>query len=392
MNSEMEIHTANTVSVLIGGDLCPTEQNERLFMEGEAEAVFGDALSWFQSSDLSIVNLECPLVAEPSPISKTGPTLGAPVTCINAIGNAGIDVVTLANNHIMDHGSKGLASTLDVCQTVGIETVGAGEDMAAANKVLIGTKGGLRIGVIAMAEHEFSIAGDSRPGANPLDVISFVRSVREYRASLDYLVVLLHTGNEHYPYPRPSLMDMCRFMVEEGANAVVCQHSHCPGCIENYRGGHIVYGQGNLVFHPVTRCPESWYRGFLVLLRIRNNGESDLEVMPYEQSIYSPGVRLLRGRQQEGFLAELAKRSDSILDAAFLNNQWVHFCKENRNQYLAQLCTNTALTRKLMGRFRFFPRFWSKKSLLLRLNLIRCESHRDMLTQVLSTTMEEMEN
>jgi len=381
--------TRNEVCVLVGGDLCPAGGHEALFAEGEAERVFGDALPWFQSSDISIVNLECPLIEGPSPAEKTGPTLGAPAACINGIKETGISALGLANNHIMDHGTRGLASTLETCKANGIATVGAGVNIHEAGRILLCQNAGMSIGIVAMAEHEFGIADEHTPGANPLDLIRYVRLVRQQRASLDYLIVLLHAGNEHHAYPRPSLRDACRFLAEEGANAVICQHSHCPGSYETYRDAHIVYGQGNLVFQPVGRSPLSWYTGFLVVLRIVSDGTSTMELIPYEQSISGAGVRILQGGQRERFLAELAIRSDCVLDAKRLTEEWARFCKDSADVYLSQLCANTPLVRKVMGRSRLLRRLCSSQSLLLKLNLLRSESHRDAMIQILTQTVEE---
>ena len=104
----------------------------------------------------------------------------------------------------------------------------------------------IKIGFIGLSEHEFSLATEESWGANPLDLIDYIRNIKANSSEYDYLVVLLHGGSEHYPFPSPRLMETCRFLVEEGANAVVCQHSHCAGCYEEYLGRHIVYGQGNL--------------------------------------------------------------------------------------------------------------------------------------------------
>ncbi len=65
----------------------------------------------------------------------------------------------------------------------------------------------------------------------------------------DKIIVILHGGIEYYPFPSPELQDKCHFLIEEGADIIVCQHTHCAGCIEEYLNGYIIYGQGNLIFH-----------------------------------------------------------------------------------------------------------------------------------------------
>src|SRR5688500_5993588 len=99
-------------TVLIGADLCPIEGNRPFFMAGDARALFHDLLPEFEAADLVVANLECPFIETPSPIAKTGPSFGEPGECIRGIQAAGIDVLCLANNHILDHGEAGLKHTM----------------------------------------------------------------------------------------------------------------------------------------------------------------------------------------------------------------------------------------------------------------------------------------
>jgi len=371
------------IKILIGGDLCPFGSNVPMFENGDVDALFHDLLVEFRRAELSIVNLECPLVLESSPIEKIGPTLGASDSCINAISKANIGVLNLANNHIMDHGTKGLKHTLESCKKSGIVHVGAGENLDAAKEILILEIKGVRVAILAVAEHEFSIATKTSCGANPLDVINFVRNVRGRRHEFDYLIVLLHGGNEVYPYPRPSLMDTCRFFVEEGANAVICQHTHCPGCHETYGDGHIVYGQGNLIFEPLSKHDKSWHEGFLVILQIDPDCKSRMEIIPYVQSDTHPGARRMQENEEKEFRRVLEQRSQSILGEGFVEEQWRKFCRKKRRRYLNSIYGDSLAVR-LATKFHLFQYFYSKQSLLRKLALIRCESHREVLMKVLS--------
>src|SRR5688572_31260627 len=161
-----------TRTILIGGDICPIGENTTFFERGDAESLFHDLLPLFRKADLVIANLECPLIEEETPIVKTGPVFGEAPACINGIREAGIGLLCLANNHILDHGAKGLDSTMRACAEAGVATVGAGSNLAEAGHIFVRESGNLRIGVLAMAEHEFSIATRSRAGANPLDLIA----------------------------------------------------------------------------------------------------------------------------------------------------------------------------------------------------------------------------
>jgi poly-gamma-glutamate synthesis protein (capsule biosynthesis protein) len=260
-------------TVLIGADICPIEANTQYLIRGDTETLFHDLLPEFEAADLVLANLECPLIERPSPIRKTGPTFGEAPSCINGIKAGGIDVLCLANNHILDHGAAGLANTLKVCAEAGIATVGAGRNLAEARKILIRELGGVRVGILAVAEHEFSIATRDSWGANPLDPVDVVRNVRAQWDQFDYLIVLVHGGDE-FLVPSPRIKETCRFMIEMGANAVLVQHPHVLGGYEEYQGGHIVYGQGALLMdEAIYRDRKSFHEGFLVKLLIGNDPE-----------------------------------------------------------------------------------------------------------------------
>lgn len=372
-------------SILVGGDLAPTGNNLSLFQRGDAEALFGDLLGEFKKVDLSIVNLECPLITQETPINKIGPTLGAAASCVQGIRAAGIGAVSLANNHIMDHGAKGLETTIKALQENRIAHVGAGKNMALARQIFVYDGGGMRVGILAVAEQEFSIAGRNTPGANPLDVMDFVRNVREHRPEYDRLVVIIHGGNEYYPYPRPGLMNTCRFFAEEGANAVICQHSHCVGCMEIWQGTPIVYGQGNLLFDWPKAVSPTWHEGVLVVLEMGEHPDPVIDLIPYKQSEGGPGAKRMRPEDEEAFLGEFKRRSVQIGNYDFVTEQWSAFCHKTRPYYLSVFRGDHGIIRRAANKIglpRIDPRPEIQRA---RLNIIRCESHREALLSILST-------
>ena len=372
------------VNILIGGDVCPIRRNLPYFVRGDAETLFNDLLVEFEKADLTVVNLECPLIRKESPILKSGPVLGANSASINGIKNAHVQVVGLANNHIMDHGAEGLKNTISTCRNAGLAVVGAGKDLNEAQKILIYTVKDLRIAIFACAEHEFSIATNDSSGANPLNLIEYVRSIKRHRDEFDYLIVLLHGGREHYPYPSPEMQHKCRFMIEEGANAVICQHSHCPGCYENYVGGHIVYGQGNLIFDAQSYPRESWYRGYLVDISVKSDKTSTMNIIPYIQSNDKVGARGMPEEEERDFIRYLQQQSAPIKDIDFVERKWKAFCDDNRYLYFSYLRGHSRLFRVLNRYIHFSDIFYSRHALAALLNAVRCETHREAVETILS--------
>lgn len=369
------------IHILIGGDVCPRGESVPYFMRGDAGGIFHDLLDDLKNADVSIVNLECPLTDSETPIHKNGPNLRAPEACISGLRHAGIHVLNLANNHIMDHGPEGLDRTMTVVKSAGIAMIGAGRNLEEARRIHVRSIGDVRIGILSIAEHEFSIAGANSPGANPLDLIDIVRNIAAHREEWDYLIVLLHGGNEGYPFPSPRLMNTCRFLVEQGANAVICQHSHCVGCRETYHGGHIVYGQGNFVFASSKPCP-GWNEGVLVQLCLSSDGKSNMELIPFDQSHGQPGARKMSPDAAKALLQIVAERSEQIQDGNFVREQWKRFCAERKNYYMSKMLGHGRILTRLNRRGSVVRWCYSNRALLGASNSVQCEAHREVLETI----------
>ena len=153
--------------IAIGSDFCPVGPIGVGCQNADTQAVFGDLLSDLHEADLAVLNLECPLITEETPIAKSGPVLGVAHDHVNVLPAAGFHLVGLANNHAMDHGAKGLASTIAACEAAGLTCFGAGPDLNAARQVKVREVNGCRVGFLGMAEHEFGIAQHDKWGAKP---------------------------------------------------------------------------------------------------------------------------------------------------------------------------------------------------------------------------------
>ena len=372
-----------SLSILIGGDLCPIGKPAKLFQQGDAQKIFHDLVSEFECSDISLVNLECPLTDNGMPTFKSGPVLNAPSSSINGMKNAGIDIINLANNHIMDYGPEGLRNTLNICRGAKINIVGAGKNIHEACKPMIQEINGIRTAFLAMAEHEWSIADKKTPGANPLDIIFYREFIKDYHDKYDYLVVLVHGGKENYPYPSPEDQRVARFFVNEGANAVVFQHSHVAGCYEMYKNSPIVYGQGNLLFDKGPNQPDSWNRGFLVKLVVDKKKGCDFNIIPFSITDTREGIQKMQGEEKEKFIQEIYKRNEQILTDGFIENKWVETCISEEKRYM-RIFLNYNRLFSLFNRFISIDKLLFKKEWKSRiLSYIRCESHRESILSIL---------
>ena len=371
--------------IIIGADFVPTKSNQTLFQNGDTRALFGSALErLLLQADFRIFNLEMPLCTARHPIAKTGANLSAPPACAAAYRAIHTDLLTLANNHILDQDAAGLAETMDTLRQNEIAFVGAGDTAAQAAQPFCFQHGGKTIGVYACAEHEFSVVSAGRPGANPFDPLESPDHVAALKRSCDYVIVLYHGGKEHYQYPSPQLRKTCRKLVEKGADLVVCQHSHCIGCEEKWNGGTIVYGQGNFLFDNSDRA--LWQTGLLVT--VDANGAVDY--IPVAKT--GSTVTLAPEPQAKEILDAFRQRSLAIRQDGFVERTYADFAREQIFTYLQAINgKHSVLYRALnrlsgyrLGAFLMQRRYGNGQRVLLQ-NYLECETLRELILEGIRT-------
>ncbi|MCP4265131.1 MAG: CapA family protein [Candidatus Brocadiaceae bacterium] len=374
----------NTCHIMICGDICITPDNESIFMTGDVNGLFKNLSNYFEQADLLVGNLEFPLTDVGKGIEKCGPILTGKKRSISVLKNAGFDVLGLANNHIRDCGDEGVYSTLECCSNESILTVGAGRNTAEAKKPVVVNVKDWRIGVMAFAEHEFNAVSEEQAGANLLDLYYSFDEIKEFRNQCDFLIILYHGGIEHYAYPSPLLQKKCRKMVESGADIVLCQHSHCVGTVESFKGGTILYGQGNTVFGYNPNSSD-WNEGLVVKITLddNTNPKTSVEYIPILAG--TVGVDLMPCDKAKTFLEIFYERSKKVSDSEFIKNSWLCFCESRKAHYLPLLLglgrVINYVNRKLSNRIVEF--LFSMKRMQIIMNLIRCEAHVEVLTTIL---------
>ncbi len=381
------------MNIIIGADLVATRSNAEYFEARKMCELFGDKLyNTLFCADYRIFNCEIPLTDKASPIDKNGPSLFASAACANGYADIKADLLTLANNHILDQGADGLYSTRGALDALGIACVGAAENAAHAAEPHIFECDGKKIGVYACAEHEFSVAGKSTAGANPFDALESPDHVVALKEKCDYVIVLYHGGKECYRYPSPNLQKTCRKLVERGADLVVCQHSHCIGCEEDYLGGKIVYGQGNFLFDNSHRAnwetslKEFWSTGFLI------NITDGFKVSYIPLIKHANAVRIAEGKQAEKILSEFVYRSEKIKQDGFIDSEYDKLADKTVNTYLGFLAAVKKnflyraldkLTGRRYGKWLIERKYTKQKALILQ-NYFECEAHRELIIRGLS--------
>jgi poly-gamma-glutamate capsule biosynthesis protein CapA/YwtB (metallophosphatase superfamily) len=371
------------ITIMVGADTVPTPSNEALLRSVDGAQVFGNLAEAFRRSDLNIINLECPLTTAERPIEKFGPAFKAhPETAIG-LKAAGISVCALANNHILDYGEQGLIDTIDALNNQGLDWFGAGRDMGEARRIKYIDLHGKRIALIGAAEQEFSNATIASGGANPFDVFHTMDDIQEARGQADAVIVFYHGGKEQCRYPSPRLQRVCRRMVDCGADYVICQHSHCIGSYERHHEGHIVYGQGNLLFDYKSDHPH-WQEGLLLELSISEGEAPALNFIPVVKDGHK--VRLADPEEAAAILEPFRRRSAEIQDPAIVEQRFQAFCEEAKVSYFSGLSQLPGVVRKidrkLLNDWIVRTIFTHRRRRRLH-HYIKCEAHHDVMDMIL---------
>ena len=371
-----------STKILIGADIVPTQSNMDLFCSGNIDELLGsDLKNYLNEADYIILNLEAPYIDDDHPIVKAGANMRAPRKAFEGVKKIDPYFFGLANNHILDHGQEGLFSTMQLLEENGIAYTGAGKNLDEASKPYIANVNGLKVGIYACAEHEYSIAQDDKAGANPYDPLYSFDHVRELRKQCDYVIVLYHGGKEYYRYPTPMLQKVFRKFAEVGADLVVAQHTHCIGCYEKFMDSTLVYGQGNFLFDDGDREEEKTSLLIEVDISDENHEEKFVPLIKYKNV-----VRLALDIQRGDILSDYELRSKNIIDKSFIYEEFIKLALSYRRTYLLGLAGGFSrilpirVLCKLLGD-SYVDHYYSNKRGLPADNFINCETHRELVQE-----------
>jgi hypothetical protein len=309
--------------IVIASDWAPIRAFDEI-VGHSPEAVYGDVLPILRQGDLRIVNLECALSGEASPVWKSGSVFKGRPEHINGLTAVPFEVVTLGNNHVFDYGPEAFSETLKLLGDHGIRSVGAGMNAEEARRPLVLEVKGVRIGIVNFSEGEDLTAAVFGPGVFGWDVDAVVDSVRAIRPGVDVILVICHGGVEYIPFPPPYLAETFRRIAEAGADLIVGHHAHVPQGIQICNGVPICYSLGNFVFYQQT---DLYYRklGYLVKAGVSRAGLAHIHLIPYE--IGSECLRLLQGDESALFFESLKKVSLPLANQEGVTEAWHGFLR-----------------------------------------------------------------
>ncbi|MEM7011321.1 MAG: CapA family protein [Verrucomicrobiota bacterium] len=246
------------VTLIFGGDVMLARGiGNRIFTDPEFDPFVhvGDKL---RSADLAIVNLECALT-EPRPAPNQEFVFQARPNNVRVLKKAGIDIVSLSNNHTKDGGPAGFEQTKATLDDAGIGWI--------HNSWVIGNSFGWKTRIALV-------------GVQPGDDLKTVRQVAALEST--YVVVFPHWGIEHTDQISKEQREFAEELVEAGAGLVVGSGPHAPQGTDRIMGAPIFYSMGNLVFD-TKGTNSNWKRGYLVEAKFDDQGWLiSAEQLPYQ--------------------------------------------------------------------------------------------------------------
>ena len=193
------------------------------------------------------------------PTTRTGSSSPSIRASRRACRGAGVDVVSLANNHIRNAGSDGVIETIRNVTKAGLTPLGAGKDVASARRPVVKTIDGIRVAVLAYDDIDLPAAGATatRPGAAPLDLRQAGLDIRAARREgADVVVVMPHWGVEYTDRPTPRQRQEAAALIAAGADVILGSHPHWVGAMEAIDDGVVLYSLGDFIFD-LTRSEQT---------------------------------------------------------------------------------------------------------------------------------------
>jgi poly-gamma-glutamate synthesis protein (capsule biosynthesis protein) len=248
-----------------------------------------------RAADLAVANLECAVSTRGTPAAKLYTFRGDP-PAVAGLQRAGIDVVSLANNHSLDYGVEAFVDTVRHLRRAGVSVAGGGRDLAAARKPAIVEAGGLRLAIFGYSDVRPAgfDASEDRPGAARAEIGAITTDIRNARRRGETVVVYFHWGTERAQTPDARQRSFATAALDAGATVVLGAHPHVLQPVELSGRRLLAWSLGNFVF--AAHSPETSTTGVLTAgLDARGVRWSDL--IPATISGVRPLLREERKRQ-----------------------------------------------------------------------------------------------
>ena len=299
--TKLKSEASNTVSLAAGGDVNFGDGVTPYITSDGVDYPWTSASAVFAQGDVSFVNLECCLSTGGSPVGGKEFTFEGPPDAAVGMKQAGIDVVSMANNHSKDYGAQAFVDTLNNLKAQGIAYCGAGMNSTEAYSPAILDAHGRKVAFVAFS----NIVPDGWPATatSPGCAVGWstskvAQTISEAKAKADFVVASFHWGIELATSPGGDQRSLAHAAIDAGADLVLGHHPHVVQGFEVYKNRLIAYSLGNFVFSPPHEISA---KTVSILVALNKNGLRQAKVVPMVISSCRPVI--LTGQAAVSWLA-----------------------------------------------------------------------------------------
>jgi poly-gamma-glutamate capsule biosynthesis protein CapA/YwtB (metallophosphatase superfamily) len=246
-----------TLTVSAVGDMIFDRKVKTLVQNSGGDAPLAAVASHLAAADVAVGNLESNLATSGTRNTAKDVTFQGTPKAISGLQLAGFDLLSMANNHVLDYGAQSLLDTISLLDSVGIAHAGAGANQAAAWTPATVTRKDATVAYLAFSHIVPAgfIAQEDRAGmaSGKTDMGRTMAAIAEAKQTHDYVIVSFHWGVEYEDNANAEQVKWAHAAVDAGADMVAAHHPHVIQGIETYNGRLIAYSLGDFVFDHYSR-------------------------------------------------------------------------------------------------------------------------------------------
>lgn len=287
-------------------------------MGGVLNCIDTAVVDYLKASDVFLINNEFTVGERGTPTPNKTWTFQVHPDRLQLFKQMGVDIVSLANNHVYDYGQVGFEDTIANLDIAGIPHIGAGMNLEEASKAHYFIVNGIKVGIIAASSAEkvrfTPVADENTLGVmGTYDSTKFLEAIRVADAQCDILVAYVHWGTENTTKLDADQITMAREYIDAGVDAVIGGHPHCLQGMDFYNDVPIIYSVGNFWFN--SKSLDSC----VITLKIDSEMNMETILVPLEQKncetrmLVDPAESRALFDRVEGFEPQKVSISDSGL-------------------------------------------------------------------------------
>ena len=281
---------------------------------GLADCFSADLLSEMKGADVLTINNEFPYTDWGTALAGKTYTFRAHPGRVQELKKIGVDLVSLANNHVFDYGEEGILDTFETLEKAGYPYIGAGRNIEDATEPYSFIACGRKITICSATQIERSAhftqeATDSLPGViKTLHPERFCAEIQKAKKTSDIVIVFVHWGTEGMPNYGADQTALAHAFVSAGADAIVGGHTHCLEAVEYVDGVPCFYSLGNYWFTTEAENPGSYDTG-LAEITIGGDGIESASFLPchFENGVTAETTDAAQKESQIAYMNSLSK-------------------------------------------------------------------------------------